>query len=62
MWLAFATSIEQGQLAHPYSLSMRYTVSWPTSTSQHDIPKNDNEQFQKCKVEYSILEIQQVKG
>ena len=52
--LAFTTSIEPGQSAHPYSLTRLYTVGLPSSSSDLDIPKNDNGQFQKWKVDYSI--------
>ena len=49
-WLAFATSIEPGQLAHPCSLTRLYTVGWPASNFHLNISKNDNGQFQKLKV------------
>ena len=42
--LAFATSIEPGQPAHAFSLTMLYTSDWPTSSFHLDIPENDNGQ------------------
>ena len=35
----YATFIEPDQPAHPYSLARLYTVGWPTSSSDLDIPK-----------------------
>ena len=46
--------------AHPCSLTRSYIFGWPTSKSHIDIPKTDNWQFQKLKVDYSIQEIQQL--
>ena len=37
--LAFTTSIEPDQAAHPSSLTRLYTVGWPTSSFPLDIPK-----------------------
>ena len=44
----------QARLNHPCSLTRLYTVDWPTLSSHLDIPKNDNGQFQKWKVDYFI--------
>ena len=56
-----SVSIEPGQPPHLCSLTRLYTVSSPISSSHLDIPKKDNGQFQKWKVDYSIKEFQQVK-
>ena len=56
-WFAFAASMEPGQPAHLYSLTRLYTVGLDQLQSPHlDIMylKNDNEQFKKCKVDYSV--------
>ena len=39
-WSAFATSIEPGHPAHPCSLTRLYTVGWPISSSNLDVPKS----------------------
>ena len=38
-WLAFVTSIEPGQHAHPCNLTRLYTDGWLTSNSHLEIPK-----------------------
>ena len=52
MWLVFATRIEPGQPAHSCSLTRLYNVGWPTSCFHLDNPKDENEQFQKWKVDH----------
>ena len=46
--------IEPGQPAQPCSLTRLYTVGSSASSSHIYIPKNDNGQCQKCKMDYSI--------
>ena len=46
--------IKSGQPAHECTLIRLYTVGRSTSSSNLDILKNDNDQFQKLKMEYSM--------
>jgi hypothetical protein len=60
--LACAISTEPGQPTHTFSLTRLYTVDWITLNFHLDIPKIDNEQFQKLKLDKSIWEIQEGMG
>jgi hypothetical protein len=62
MSIALATSIESGQPAYLYSLTRIYAVGLQTSIYHLHIPKIDNGQFHKWKLDKSIKEIQQFKG
>ena len=54
--LAFASSTENQASLHIRAVwpQRLYTIGWLISSSHLDIPKNDNGQFQKMKVDYSI--------
>ena len=52
-WLVFATSIEQSQPTHPFFI----LLADQHPSSYLDKPINDNGQFQKWNVDYSIWEI-----
>ena len=49
--LTFAINIEPGQPTHLCSLTRLYTACWPSSSCHLDVPKYDNGQFWKWKVD-----------